>query len=95
MASAQVWQTFWLHSDVKIDGDPVIQSCIRFNLFELNQSAGRDEFTSIPAKGLTGNGYGGQFFWDTEIFMLPFFVYTEPTIAKKTINVSVSHAANG
>lgn len=85
MASAQVWQTFWLHSDVKIDGDPVIQSCIRFNLFELNQSAGRDELTSIPAKGLTGNGYGGQFFWDTEIFMLQFFIYTEPTIAKKLL----------
>ncbi|MCT3553247.1 glycoside hydrolase family 65 protein [Lentilactobacillus buchneri] len=82
MASAQVWQTFWLHSDVEIDGDPALQLCVRFNLFELNQSAGRDALTSIPAKGLTGNGYGGHFFWDTEIFMLPFFTYTQPEVAK-------------
>ncbi len=85
MASAQVWQTFWLHSDVEIDGDPQIQLCLRFNLFELNQSAGRNEVTSIPAKGLTGNGYGGHFFWDTEIFMLPFFSYTQPELAKKLL----------
>lgn len=83
MASAQVWQTFWLHSDVQIEGDPALQLCVRFNLFELNQSAGRNEQTSIPAKGLTGNGYGGHFFWDTEIFMLPFFTYTQPEVAKK------------
>lgn len=85
MASAQVWQTFWLHSDVVIDGDPAIQQSLRFNLFELNQSAGRDEYTSIPAKGLTGNGYGGHFFWDTEIFMMPFFSYTQPKLAKKLL----------
>lgn len=85
LASAQVWQTFWLHSDVQIDGDPQSQLCLRFNLFELNQSAGRDEKTSIPAKGLTGNGYGGHFFWDTEIFMLPFFIYTQPDLARKLL----------
>lgn len=100
MASAQVWQTFWLHSDVKIDGDPQIQLCLRFNLFELNQSAGRDENTSIPAKGLTGNGYGGHFFWDTEMFMLAFFTYTQPQIAKKllmfryhTLNIAKQQAS--
>ncbi|WP_283679469.1 glycosyl hydrolase family 65 protein [Lentilactobacillus sp. Marseille-Q4993] len=85
MASAQVWQTFWLHSDVKIGGDPEVQLCIRFNLFSLNQSAGRNEMTTIPAKGLTGNGYGGHYFWDTEIFMLPFFTYTQPELAKKML----------
>ncbi len=85
MASAQVWQTFWKHSDVKIDGDPSVQECLRFDLFQLNQSAGRDNFTSIPAKGLTGNGYGGHYFWDTEIFMLPFFVYTQPKVAKELL----------
>ncbi len=85
MASAQVWQTFWLHSDVEIDGDPQVQLSLRFNLFELHQSAGRNAHTSIPAKGLSGSGYGGHYFWDTEIFMLPFFIYTNPELAKKIL----------
>ncbi|GAY72161.1 glycoside hydrolase family 65 protein [Lentilactobacillus kosonis] len=85
MASAQVWQTFWLHSDVEIDGDPQVQLSLRFNFFELYQSAGKDSHTSIPAKGLSGSGYGGHYFWDTEIFMLPFFIYTNPELAKKIL----------
>lgn len=97
--SAQQWQEFWQHSDVEIDGDPDVQNSLRFNLFQLNQSAGRNGFTNIPAKGLTGNGYGGQYFWDTEIFMLPFFIYTQPQTARKllqfraqTLNVSLQQA---
>ncbi|MCY9806288.1 glycoside hydrolase family 65 protein [Lentilactobacillus senioris] len=83
--SAQQWQVFWQHSDIEIDGDPDVQNSLRFNLFQLNQSAGRDGLTNIPAKGLTGNGYGGQYFWDTEIFMLPFFIYTQPQTARKLL----------
>jgi len=52
MASAQVWQTFWLHSDVQIEGDPALQLCVRFNLFELNQSAGRNEQNQHSCQGV-------------------------------------------
>lgn len=87
--STKKWQFFWQHSDVEIDGDPDVQNSLRFNLFQLNQSAGRDGLTNIPAKGLTGNGYGGQYFWDTEIFMLPFFIYTQPQTARKLLQFRV------
>lgn len=83
--SAEKWAKFWQHSDIAIDGDKSVQTSLRFDLFQLNQSVGRDGRTNIPAKGLTGNGYGGQYFWDTEIFMLPFFIYTQPQTARKLL----------
>ncbi|WP_353947833.1 glycosyl hydrolase family 65 protein [Sporolactobacillus sp. Y61] len=73
---------FWSISDVMIDGDSAIQEGIRFNLFHLLQSAGRDPFSSIAAKGLSGEGYEGHYFWDTEIFTVPFFTLTRPDIAR-------------
>lgn len=74
-------ERFWSTSDVEIDGDGGLQQGVRFNLFSLFQSAGRDGRTSLAAKGLTGEGYEGHYFWDTEIFALPFFIYTQPAIA--------------
>lgn len=76
---------FWEQSDIQIKGDTVLQKGLRFNLFHLNQAAGRDGLTNIPAKGLTGDGYEGHYFWDTEMYMLPFFVYTQPDIAKSLL----------
>jgi len=75
-------ERFWSVSDVEIDGDGGLQQGVRFNLFSLFQSAGRDGRTSLAAKGLTGEGYEGHYFWDTEVFALPFFVYTQPAIAR-------------
>ena len=77
-----VLDRFWATSDVEIDGDGALQQGVRFNLYSLFQSAGRDGRTSLAAKGLTGEGYEGHYFWDTEIFALPFFVYTQPPIAR-------------
>jgi alpha,alpha-trehalose phosphorylase len=77
-----VLDRFWAGSDVEIDGDGALQQGVRFNLFSLFQSAGRDGRTSLAAKGLTGEGYEGHYFWDTEVFALPFFVYTQPVIAR-------------
>src|SRR6056297_754539 len=82
--------TFWEHSDVIIDGDVALQQGIRFNLFHLLQSVGRNGTTSIPAKGLTGEGYEGHFFWDTEIYVLPLFTYTQPEIAKSLLEYRYS-----
>lgn len=81
---------FWEHADVKIDGNPELQQGIRFNLFQLLQSVGRNGSTSIPAKGLTGEGYEGHYFWDTEIYVLPLFLYTAPEIAQTLLEYRYS-----
>lgn len=73
---------FWSDADVIIEDNPEVQQSIRFNLFHLLQGAGRGGDTSLPAKGLTGEGYEGHYFWDTEIYALPFFLYTRPEIAR-------------
>lgn len=81
----QVMQSFWKQSDIVISGDAALQEGIRFNLFQLLQSAGRDEYSNIAAKGLSGEGYEGHYFWDTEIYMFPVFLLTQPDIAKQLL----------
>ena len=81
---------FWYRSDIEIDGDPALQQSIRFNLFHLLQSTGTNGATSIAAKGLTGEGYEGHYFWDTEIYVLPFFIYSTPEIARKLLEYRFS-----
>jgi alpha,alpha-trehalose phosphorylase len=73
---------YWKHSQIKLDGDPALQQGLNFNLFHLLQSAGRDGKTNISAKGLSGEGYEGHYFWDTEMYMLPYFLHTSPEISK-------------
>ena len=73
---------FWSRSDVVVEGDDSLQQSIRFNIFHLLQAAGRNGRTSVAAKGLTGAGYEGHYFWDTEIYVMPFFTYTNPGIAR-------------
>ncbi|WP_105616910.1 glycoside hydrolase family 65 protein [Vallitalea okinawensis] len=76
-------EAFWAKSDIRISGNDAAQKGIRFNLFHLSgcayESNGR---VSIGAKGLHGEGYKGHVFWDTEIFMLPFFIYSQPEVAR-------------
>jgi len=76
---------FWHNSDVQVKGDAALQQVIRFNLFHICQASARAENVGIPAKGLTGQGYEGQYFWDTEIYVLPFLIYTAPRIAKNLL----------
>jgi alpha,alpha-trehalose phosphorylase len=76
---------FWDVADIVIEGDDELQRGIRFNMFHLLQAAGRDGRTNIAAKGLTGLGYEGHYFWDTEIYILPFFLYTQPEISRKLL----------
>lgn len=78
-------EEFWNKADIQIYGDDALQQGIRFNMFHLLQAAGRDGNTSICAKGLTGEGYEGHYFWDTEIFVLPFFTYTMPQISRSIL----------
>lgn len=76
---------FWNTADIIIDGDESLQEGIRFNLYHLLQSAGKDGYSSISAKGLSGEGYEGHYFWDTEIYMFPVFLLTNPEIAKQLL----------
>ena len=73
--------TFWDCADVEVDGDPVCQQAVRFGLFHVLQASVRAERRAIPAKGLTGNGYDGHAFWDTEGYVLPLLTYTVPHAA--------------
>ncbi|MGE5583553.1 MAG: glycoside hydrolase family 65 protein [Bacillota bacterium] len=81
---------FWYKTDLVIKGDPVIQQGMRFNIFHLLQATGRDGRTNIAAKGLTGEGYEGHYFWDTETYILPFFLYNNPGIARKLLEYRYS-----
>jgi maltose phosphorylase len=73
------WEESWSGSDIIIKGDPAAQQGIRFNIFQLNQTyTGRDERLNIGPKGFTGEKYGGSTYWDTEAFLLQFYLCTEP-----------------
>ncbi len=70
---------FWERADVEIDGDAQLQQAVRFGLFHVLQAGARGEGRGIAAKGLTGTGYDGHSFWDTETFVLPVLTYTQPS----------------
>ena len=70
----------WASTDIELEGDPAIQHALRYALFQLHQNAACATGHAIPAKGLTGPGYNGHTFWDTEIFVLPFLTYCAPTM---------------
>jgi alpha,alpha-trehalose phosphorylase len=72
---------FWASANVELEGDPEIQQAVRFALFHVLQAGARVESRPIPAKGLTGSGYDGHAFWDTEIFVLPVLTLTLPYTA--------------
>ncbi len=72
---------FWKNASIEIEGDPELQQALRFALFHVLQAGCRGEHRPIPAKGLTGPGYDGHAFWDTEIFVLPVLTLTLPHAA--------------
>lgn len=81
-ANDAAWAEIWAACDIEIDGDPEAQLAIRFALFQLNIAAPRfTDRASIGAKTLSGLGYRHHVFWDTEIFMLPMFSFTQPELA--------------
>jgi alpha,alpha-trehalose phosphorylase len=72
---------FWARADVEVEGDPDIQQAVRFALFHVLQAGARAERRPVPAKGLTGPGYDGHTFWDSEIYILPVALLTVPSAA--------------
>ncbi|HXO24872.1 MAG TPA: glycosyl hydrolase family 65 protein, partial [Streptosporangiaceae bacterium] len=92
---------FWDGADVEVDGDAEVQQAVRFGLFHILQAGARAEFRPIAAKGLTGSGYDGHTFWDTETYVLPVLTYTQPSAAADalrwrhlTLDVARKHAAD-
>lgn len=85
---AEYLYRFWETADIAIrgkDGSSLVQG-LRFNLFHVFQSAGRSGRIGMGAKGLSGEGYEGHYFWDTEMYVLPLFIYTEPETAGKLLD---------
>lgn len=81
-----VWHDLWSRSNVEIVGDDRADQALRYNLFQILIAAPRqDDTVSIGAKTLSGYGYRGHVFWDTEIFILPFLIYTQPKIARNLL----------
>jgi alpha,alpha-trehalose phosphorylase len=74
-------EDFWHGADIEIDGDDQVQQAVRFGIFHVYQAGARSEQRAIPAKGLTGPGYDGHAFWDTEMFVLPVLTATAPHAA--------------
>jgi alpha,alpha-trehalose phosphorylase len=76
---------FWDRADVELEGDPALQQAVRFSLFHVLQAGARAEKRAIPAKGLTGSGYDGHTFWDTEAYTLPVLTYVAPEAARDAL----------
>ncbi|MEO7422512.1 MAG: glycosyl hydrolase family 65 protein [Ornithinibacter sp.] len=84
------YDRFWAASDVEITaGGPhqtALQQAVRFNLFTLAQASARADGQGVPAKGVTGSGYEGHYFWDSEIYVAPFLTYTSPQLARNLLH---------
>jgi len=80
-------EQFWKRSDVVIGGHDDIQQATRWCLFQLAQAAARADGLGMPAKGVSGSGYSGHYFWDTEIYVLPFLTYTTPQWARNALRM--------
>ncbi|SHI55091.1 alpha,alpha-trehalose phosphorylase [Tessaracoccus bendigoensis DSM 12906] len=81
---------FWANSDVVIEGQPATQQAVRWSLFQLAQATARSDQQGIAAKGVTGSGYEGHYFWDIEIYLVPFLIYTSPQVARNVLRYRTS-----
>ena len=86
-AEQRAWyDAFWAASDVEVPHDDVLQQAIRFNLLTLAQASARADRQGVPAKGVTGSGYEGHYFWDSEIYVVPFLSFTQPQVARNLLH---------
>jgi alpha,alpha-trehalose phosphorylase len=84
-AQRRYLDAYWEVADVELDGDDEVQQGLRFALFQILQASARAETRAIAAKGLTGNGYDGHAFWDSESFVLPALTYTRPDLVRDAL----------
>ncbi len=83
--SAAHYRRYWDLADIEVGGEPGLQQAVRWNLFQLAQATARAGVSGIPAKGVTGAGYEGHYFWDQEIYLLPYLTYTNPQAARQVL----------
>ncbi|MBU2179618.1 MAG: glycoside hydrolase family 65 protein [Gammaproteobacteria bacterium] len=95
--SAAIWREhqaliaeFWYQTDIECPADPALQQGMRFNLFSLYQHAGRNGQSNIGAKGLSGPGYDGHYFWDTEIYVVPVLSLCQPQLARQLLQFRIN-----
>jgi alpha,alpha-trehalose phosphorylase len=81
---------FWKVATIKTEASQDIQDALEFNLYQLLQSTGQDGLSSVAAKGISGEGYEGHYFWDSEIYIFPFFLFTKPEIARAMLDYRYS-----
>ncbi|MDF2943295.1 MAG: treP [Herbinix sp.] len=84
-AQREYLKDYWENCLLEIKGDDDLTEAVNYNMYQLIQSVGKDEYCNIAAKGLSGEGYEGHYFWDTEMYIEPFFNLTEPAITKNLI----------
>jgi alpha,alpha-trehalose phosphorylase len=85
LAQREWLDKFWERSDVVVHGQPALQQAIRWNLFQVAQATRARRAVWRTRQGVTGTGYSGHYFWDTEIFVLPFLTYTSPQMARSEL----------
>lgn len=79
------YRRYWSTADIVIGGQPELQQAVRWSLFQLAQATARAGVAGIPAKGVSGSGYEGHYFWDQEIYLLPYLTYTNPAGARQVL----------
>jgi nigerose phosphorylase len=85
-----IWEKRWASSDVRIEGDPEAQLALRYSIYHMLAAAPfHSKSLSIAARGLSSQVYKGAIFWDTELYMLPFFIYTQPEVARHIVNYRI------
>ncbi|GAB3820642.1 glycosyl hydrolase family 65 protein [Tessaracoccus terricola] len=83
-------EEYWANTDVEIEDQPAVQQAVRWCLLQLAQAAARSDQMGIPAKGVTGSGYEGHYFWDSEVYLVPFLIYTNPVMARNALRFRVN-----
>lgn len=82
---------YWQRSDVEVGATVREQQAVRWCIFQLAQASARADGMGVPAKGLTGDGYEGHYFWDSEVYLVPFLTLTHPTLARNALRYRYTH----
>lgn len=82
---AEWLDSYWARADIELQGDDAVQQALRWNLFQLAQATARTHEQGVAAKGVTAGGYDGHYFWDTEVYVVPFLAYTDPNAARNMV----------
>ncbi|MGO4191482.1 glycoside hydrolase family 65 protein [Arthrobacter sp. YAF17] len=83
--SAAHYRGYWATSDIVLAGQTELQQAVRWNLFQLAQATACANVAGIPAKGVSGSGYDGHYFWDQEVYLMPYLTYTSPGSARQVL----------